>query len=218
MKIGITGGSGFIGTELIKILKKQGHEIVILDMTPSSAFPEDYIEVDIQDFSALKTALTGCEAIYHLAAEHRDNVFPVQKYYDVNVEGGKNVIKAAEELDIQTIIFTSTVAVYGLDAGNSKETDTPDPFNDYGRSKLQSEKTFEDWADQDPQHKLVILRLVATFGIGNRGNIYNLINQIASGRFIMIGGGQNRKSIAYVKNVAAFLAHWLNTGTGPTSL
>ena len=214
MKIAITGGSGFIGTQLCTLLKAQGHEIVIIDIAPSATFPNERIECDVRDAKGLEKALVGCEAIYHLAAEHADDVQPISLYYDVNVEGGKRVCEAAEKLGIKTIIFTSTVAVYGLDKGASKETDTPDPFNDYGISKLQSEQSFQDWAAGDKSRSLVILRLVATFGVGNRGNIYNLLNTIASGKFVMIGNGQNHKSIAYVGNVAAFLTHVLSIKGG----
>jgi len=209
MNIAITGGSGFIGTQLAIQLKAAGHSVRIIDLNRSSTFPDDTHIVDVRDLPALEKALQDIEVIYHLAAEHRDDVSPIQKYYDVNVEGGKNVIAAAKRHGIQTIVFTSTVAVYGLDAGESQETDTPAPFNDYGHSKYQSEQSFQSWAGEDPTRTLVILRLVATFGRGNRGNIYTLINQIASGKFLMIGNGKNQKSIAYVQNVAAFLVHVL---------
>ena len=218
MKIAITGGAGFIGTELAKILKTDGHELVLIDVAPSKEFPDETRIADITDQEALQGALEGVEAIYHLAAEHRDDVLPLQKYYDVNVGGGKNVIAAAKAHDIERIIFTSTVAVYPLvpaDAQNgSSEAHPPAPFNDYGHSKLQSEATFEAWANEDKAWSLTTLRLVATFGPGNRGNIFTLINQIASGKFVMIGNGRNRKSIAYVGNVAAFLAHCLGRGPG----
>lgn len=214
MRIGITGGSGFIGTQLCHILHKLGHELVIIDIAPSNAFPNARKNINVCDLPSLTKALKGCEVIFHLAAEHRDDVQPIEKYYDVNVEGGKNVALAARANGINRIIFTSTVAVYGLDKDASKETDIPDPFNDYGRSKLYSEKTFQEWANGDPARCLIVLRLVATFGVGNRGNIYNLLNTIAKGKFAMIGSGKNRKSIAYVGNVAAFLAHTLTLDDG----
>jgi len=218
MKIAITGGAGFIGTALARLLKNDGHELVLIDLVPSKAFPENSVICDITNQKDLIGAMTGVEAIYHLAAEHRDDVSPISRYYDINVEGGKNVIAAAEANNINMIIFSSSVAVYPLvpaDPENgSSETHKPAPFNDYGQSKLDSEKTFEAWTASDKNRKLVIIRLVATFGPGNRGNIFTLINQIAQGKFMMIGRGENCKSIAYVGNVAAFLQHALTLQAG----
>lgn len=218
MKIAITGGAGFIGTQLAGLLKDDGHDLVLIDLVQSERFPEHSVICDITDKDALIEAMVGVETIYHLAAEHRDDVSPISKYYDVNVEGGKSVIEAAKAHSINTIIFSSSVAVYPLVPADlktgSNETHVPAPFNDYGQSKLDSEKTFQDWADEDAKRKLVIMRLVATFGPGNRGNIFTLINQIARGQFMMIGCGKNCKSIAYVGNVAAFLKHTLTLKAG----
>ena len=207
MKITVTGGSGFIGSVLLDELANAGHETAIADIRHSHP-------VDVTDVEGLTAALAGQEAVYHLAAEHRDDVKPIQKYYDVNVGGAEILVRAAEANGIKKIIFTSTVAVYGLNVGQSCESDKPLPFNDYGRSKLQAEEILRRWADADPSRALTIVRPVATFGSGNRGNIYTLMDQIHKNRFIMIGNGKNLKSIAYVGNVAAFLAANLNNAPG----
>ena len=218
MKIAITGGAGFIGSVLAKRLKDDGHELVLIDLKKSEIFPDDSVIADIRDKEALTKALKGTGAIYHLAAEHRDDVSPLSLYTDVNVTGGQNVIDAAKAHNINRIIFTSSVAVYPLVPADPKkgssEDHPPAPFNLYGQSKWDSEKTFEAWAKEDSARSLTMIRLVATFGPGNRGNIFTLMNQIASGRFIMIGDGHNRKSIAYVGNVAAFLHHALGLKAG----
>ncbi|NQV69345.1 MAG: NAD-dependent epimerase/dehydratase family protein [Pseudohongiella sp.] len=214
MKIAIIGGAGFIGTHLTYLLKHAGHEVRLLDVLKSEDFPVETLIVNVEDRAALIENLKQCDVIYNLAAEHRDDVSPVERYYAVNVRGAENIVAAAEANGIKTIIFNSTVAVYGLDGGESCERDTPAPFNDYAKSKLEAEGIFNRWVASNAQNSLVTLRLVATFGPRNRGNIYTLMKQIASGKFIMIGAGKNHKSVAYVKNVAAFLQHCLSFGAG----
>ncbi len=215
MKIAVTGGAGFIGTVLMRLLLEQGHDCFWLDIRRSKTYPDLGEIVDVTDEEALTKALAGVDVVYHLAAEHRDDVSPIQKYYDVNVGGAKNLVKAAKANNVNTIIFTSTVAVYGLDAGYSKEDSTPAPFNDYGKSKLESEEIFHDWVVEDSsRRRLITLRLVATFGPENRGNVYTLMDQIARGRFIMVGSGENCKSVAYVGNVGAFLVYCLDFENG----
>lgn len=198
MKIAITGGAGFIGQRLIALLEKAGHDCVVIDL--KGATP-----VDLLDLPSLTNATVGCDAIYHLAAEHRDDVFPRSRYYDVNVKGSENVTKAADANNISRVIFTSSFAVYGLDAKTPDELTKPAPFNDYGQSKLEGEIALQDWAAKNPDKSLTIVRPVVVFGEKNRGNVHTLVHQVSTNRFVMIGDGQNHKSIAYVGNVAAFL-------------
>lgn len=74
-----------------------------------------------------------------LAAEHKDNVTPASLYYTVNVEGTRNTLQAMESNGVARLVFTSSVAVYGLNKDNPSELHPADPFNDYGRSKWQAE-------------------------------------------------------------------------------
>ncbi len=198
MKIAITGGSGFIATRLIQELRADGHDIEIIDIAHAKP-------IDIMDQENLDKALAGCDAVYHLAAEHRDDVFPRQKYYDVNGQGTQNVLNAATKNNIKKVIFTSTVAVYPLNSKYADENTAAEPFNDYGKSKLEAEKHIKAWAAQSSNNCATIIRPVVVFGENNRGNVYNLIHQITNGKFVMIGSGQNKKSMAYVGNIAVFL-------------
>lgn len=207
MKIAITGGNGFIGSRLTELLIEEGHQIVSIDTSGPTP-------VDILDRAALTNAVKGCDAIYHLAAAHRDDIFPRSVYYDVNAGGTKNVIDAANDAGITRIIFTSTFAVYGLNTGMPDEDSELQPFNDYGKSKLEAEQHLKLWAKGDPSRTLTIVRPVVVFGEGNRGNVHTYISQIVAGKFVMIGKGTNKKSMAYVGNVAAFLKHCLKEKPG----
>lgn len=201
----VIGGSGFIGSNLINILYRE-HKVINIDKKNSSGFPEITRLADIRDLDSLRSAITKSDTVILLAAEHADNVSPISLYYDVNVEGTKNVISLCEETGVSTIIFTSTVAVYGLNKPVSTESSQTEPFNDYGRSKLQAEKLLEDWYSRDKSNRnLIVIRPTVVFGPGNRGNVYNLLKQIISGRFIMIGDGRNLKSMCYVDNIAQFI-------------
>lgn len=116
---------------------------------------------------------------------------------------------------INKIIFTSSVAIYGFAPANTGEDGKPDYFNDYGRTKYLAEQVYKKWQAEDPENRtLVIVRPTVIFGEGNRGNVYNLFTQIAAKRFLMFGKGKNRKSMAYVENVAAFLEYSLNFKPG----
>ena len=107
------------------------------------------------------------------------------------------------------------MAIYGFAPANTGENGEPNYFNEYGRTKYLAEQIYRDWQQEDPLNRtLVIVRPTVVFGPGNRGNVYNLLKQIASKRFVMIGAGNNIKSMAYVENVAEFLRHALSFTSG----
>lgn len=197
----VIGGAGFIGRRLVEALG----QALVLDRSAELG-GANALRVDVRDRDGIVRALNGMETVYLLAAEHADNVEPATLYHDVNVGGVENVIAGARTHRIQRIIFTSSVAIYGLNAPGASESAPPDPFNDYGRSKWEAERRLVDWAKEDPSRELLIVRPSVVFGEGNRGNVYNLLRQVASGRFVRVGRGNNRKSMAYVENLAAFLA------------
>jgi nucleoside-diphosphate-sugar epimerase len=212
MNICVIGGSGFIGGYLISILKNQ-HNLLIIDKVECEKHPDvTYKQCDIRDFEKLsKTIPAETDFIIHLAAEHRDDVSPTTLYYDVNVEGTHNVLKVMTEKHIDNILFTSSVSVYGLNKNRPDEYSPTAPFNHYGKSKLEAEGILKRWYENDQNGKsLIIVRPTVVFGPGNRGNVYNLLRQISSGRFMMVGKGNNRKSMAYVENVAGFISHCVN--------
>jgi nucleoside-diphosphate-sugar epimerase len=214
MKILVTGGSGFIGTNLVLDLLRSGHTVSIYDKVKSDKYPDLCVIADVRDRERLTEALRGTDAIYHLAAEHRDDVRPVSLYYDVNVGGAENLVYAAKKNRINRMIFTSTVALYGLNAGTPDEESPKKPFNDYSESKHQAEAVFNEWVKGDDSRSLVIVRPVVIFGERNRGNVYELLSQIASGKFIMVGTGKNKKSMGYVLNLSHFLIKVLELGPG----
>ena len=214
--INIVGGSGFIGTRLCRrLVKSEISDFSIIDKAPSKAFPDKVKSADVRSVEALRESVSHGAVIVHLAAEHRDDVQPLSLYDEVNVGGARNICIVAREKGVKTIVFTSTVAVYGFAPIGTDESGKIAPFNDYGRTKYEAELIFKAWQSEDPLVRtLVIIRPTVVFGEQNRGNVYNLLRQIASGKFVMVGDGLNRKSMAYVENVVAFIQHALTFKPG----
>lgn len=206
MRIAIIGGSGFVGSRLISLLQAiPDSKLLNIDKRPSKLWPDITEIANVLDVRKLTELLAGIEVVVLLAAEHRDDVTPTSIYYKVNVEGMHNTLYAMKSNGISRLIFTSSVAVYGLNKSNPTELHPTDPFNDYGRSKWQAECVLQQWYTTHQDWNINILRPAVIFGEGNRGNVYNLLRQITSGRFLMVGTGENRKSMAYVGNVVSFI-------------
>lgn len=198
--VGIIGGSGFIGRALALRLRRHC-AVRAIDVAGGA----DVVAANVCDKAQLTAALQGCTEIVHLAAAHRDDI-ETSEYFDVNVGGTRNVCAAATALGIARIVFASSAAVFGLQPGAPDETTPQIPAGPYGESKKQAEEILRQWQREDTaQRELVVVRPSAVFGVGNRANIHRLMAQAARDRFIMIGKGTNRKSMAYVENVAAFL-------------
>ena len=235
MTITIIGGSGFVGTRLAKRLLEAGYTVKIAGKRRSVTYPELWTRIDIrnspdernefpasltdeamapgadeiakksQPMHTLLEALQGSDTVINLAAEHRDDVTPKSLYDDVNVHGSAHVLEACTKLKIHKVIFTSSVAVYGFAPVGTDESGKIAYFNDYGRTKYAAEQEYKKWLEGNKNNDVTIIRPTVIFGEQNRGNVYNLLRQIASGHFPMVGNGKNRKSMNYVENVAAFL-------------
>jgi nucleoside-diphosphate-sugar epimerase len=195
-------------------LSQSKRSFEIVDKEPSGFFPEKVLNGDVRRPLSLNF-FSEPSVFINLAAEHRDDVWPLSLYDEVNVGGANNICNLARAKGVNKIIFTSSVAVYGFAPLGTNESGVISPFNDYGRTKWEAEQIYKEWQSEDPQNRtLVIIRPTVVFGERNRGNVFNLLRQIASGKFVMVGDGLNRKSIAYVDNVSAFLEYSLGFKPG----
>lgn len=207
MKITFIGGSGFVGTRLIELLKEDSTnyaKIRNIDLLQSHFHPEVTEIGDVRDQACMNEKLQDTDCVVLLAAQHRDDVHPTSLYYETNVGGMEKTLKAMEKNGVKRIVFYSSVAVYGLNKKNPNEEHPADPFNHYGKSKWQAEVVLQEWYKTHPDWNINIIRPTVIFGERNRGNVYNLLKQIASGKFLMVGNGNNKKSMAYVGNIVAF--------------
>lgn len=208
-KITVIGGSGFVGTNLCQQLSLKQQDFEIIDLKASNQFPDKCKIADVRDADSLRANITG-DTVVNLAAVHRDDVRDISEYQRTNVDGAENVALVCSEKGIKKIVFTSSVAVYGFAKPGTDEAGEIDPFNEYGRTKFDAEEKLRAWYEVG-NNSLIIVRPTVIFGEGNRGNVFNLLNQIASGKFLMVGRGENKKSMAYIGNIVAFLEACIST-------
>lgn len=166
MKIVVTGGAGYIGSQTVFDLTDAGHEVAVIDRKqphPMVRLPVSvrFHQADLLDAGALKQILTDeqPEAIVHFAAliEAGESVNEPAKYLENNVGGTANLLQAMNELEIPTLIFSSTAAVYGQGGERLLAEGLPlNPINPYGESKKQAEALIESACQQ---HGLKATRL-----------------------------------------------------------
>lgn len=198
----LTGGSGFIGSHFHRTALQE-HFINIDLNAPTFENKAVFIKGDIRIKSDLSRAVHSrkIKTIISLAAKHHDFGIGHDEYFDTNEGGTKVICEVASENNINEIIFFSSVAVYGISDRISTEESNPAPDSAYGLSKLTGEKVLKEWAAEDANRKVLIIRPTLVFGPNNMANMRNLIKQIDSGLYFHLGKANNVKSIAYVENV-----------------
>lgn len=210
-KLLLTGGSGFIGRHLSAALAARGHAVVNLDLaTPWRGAPfERSLVGDVRDPARVREAMRGCDGVFHLAAAHHDFGIDRATFFDVNEAGTATVCRVMDEIGVQRICFYSTVAVYGDGDAERDESSPTLGTTPYGESKLAGERVLERWASQGADRSALTIRPSVVFGPFHFANMYTLVRQVHSGRFLTVGNGRNFKSLAYVPNlVDATLFLW----------
>jgi nucleoside-diphosphate-sugar epimerase len=113
MKAFVTGGGGFLGLAIVKQLLDEGHEVVSFSRKEHASVEGQgaiHVQGDLLDFDALKTAMQDCNAVFHVAA--KTGVWGSYKsFYQTNVTGTENVIKACKELGVRYLVYTSSASV-----------------------------------------------------------------------------------------------------------
>ncbi len=216
MKVLVTGGSGFIGSFLVKELLRAGEEVIIFDKKKPRFRGAEFIKGDIRD----KIDLPRVNTIYHLAAQISvpfAEAYP-EENYSINVEGTKHVLTYALKTKIKNFVFFSSAAVYGLQDNPIKENAIKKPINNYGLSKLKAE---EECLKYKKYFSLSILRPFNVYGIGCGGVIKKFIEAAKNNKKVFIeGDGKQTRDFIHVNDVvgaALFLSDKpgvYNIGTG----
>ncbi|HZA28431.1 MAG TPA: NAD-dependent epimerase/dehydratase family protein, partial [Gammaproteobacteria bacterium] len=208
MKIGITGGTGFIGSRLAIKSLEQGHSVELLGQVNNAAELENQEMLKDRGINVTLGSVTereqlfglvqGCDIVFHLAAAQHEANVPDQHFWDVNVEGTRNVLEVSVEAKIKRFVHGSTIGVYGSAlAGEIDEASSISPDNIYGVTKYEGERLALSFADKIP---ISIVRISETYGPGDR-RLLKLFKAIKKNVFFMIGKGDNKHQLIYVDDL-----------------
>ena len=145
----VTGGAGFIGSNLVDALLEQGHEVVCVDN--ESASNEEFfwnkkainIKADVTDYKWMKNAMSGVDYVFHLAAESRLQPAiknPIEAVVK-NCVGTTTVLQCAREAGVKKFMYSSTSSGYGMNSYPNVETQPDDCLNPYSASKVAAESS-----------------------------------------------------------------------------
>lgn len=176
MKSLVTGATGFLGSAVMRCLLTAGHEIRVLVRPGSNRknlenFPVEITEGDLLDHGSLKRAVSGCDNLFHVAADYRLWVPDPQTMHEINVNGTQALIIAAAEAGLKRIVYTSSVATLGLNP-DGLPADEETPANPatingyYKRSKYQAEQIVKKLTD-DHRLPLTIVNPSTPIGPGD---------------------------------------------------
>lgn len=194
----VFGGAGFIGSRLLALLAERGtNRLVSVDIKAPSR-PVEGVDYRTGDLRARVELQEHFDVIYNLAAVHTTPGHEPHEYYEANVGGAINVTEFARDNDIGTIVFTSSISVYGPGEELKDESTPPAPTSDYGKSKLLAEHIHRTWLAEKAGRRLVIARPAVVFGHGEGGNFERMLNLIRSRRFVYPGRTDTIKSCGYV--------------------
>ncbi|RLI78724.1 oxidoreductase [Archaeoglobales archaeon] len=223
----ITGGNGYIGTEIAKILLKKREDFRIMDNLSGSNPLNllylnriDFFWGDVRNDEDLRLAFKDVEIVIHLAAKLPttpgllDKVEEVAKIEEINYSGTLNVLEEARRKDT-TLIFASTCNVYGIGENISEES-KPNPLNPYAESKLEAEKACIDYVEKYGMD-IKILRLASVYGFspGVRFNLvvnYFVLRGLLGYKLAVFGNGDNWRPFIHVHDAATAFLHLIDNG------
>jgi ADP-L-glycero-D-manno-heptose 6-epimerase len=214
MRYLVTGGAGFVGSNLAHELEKLGHSVVVLDNFSTghwenlSGFSGDVIAADVAEPAQWQDKIGDVDAIFHEAAITDTTVMDQNLMMRVNVEAFRALIAWAAARKVSSLVYASSAAVYGGNAVPMREADEPKPLNIYGFSKRVMESVASEASARHKGLRLVGLRYFNVYGARENfkgaaaSMILQLARQMQAGKRPRIfEHGQQYRDFVYVKDV-----------------
>lgn len=225
MKILVTGGTGFTGKALVNRLLNDGHQVVALDYKEGLKTEElraagaEVVIGTVTDKEIVEKCMPGVDVVQHLAAAFRELNVPDTYYYDVNVNGTRNILDAAQRHGVKKVVYCSTCGVHGnIDNPPGGEDAPIQPADYYQRTKYEAEPFVKEASKNGLD--AVIVRPAAIYGPGDPERFFMIFKRVANGRFPMFGNGRTLYHPLYIDNLvdALVLAMAPGKGTGEAYL
>ena len=214
MRYVVTGGAGFVGSYLVKLLVNNGHNVTVIDNLHKGKkenlepiFSDiQFEQIDIRDFESLEKILKNSDGVFHQAALTvvQDSFDNPEEYYDVNVQGTENIFQLAKKYNFK-VVYASSSSVYGhQDIMPIKENSERKPINPYGKTKLDDEYLFEKYSELGT--KIIGLRYFNIFGKGQTleyaGVITKFLDRINQKQSpVIFGDGTQIRDFIFVEDI-----------------
>ncbi len=199
----VTGGSGYFGSVLVRLLRERGHRVRVLDLHDADDRPSDVelVQGDIRHPGTVRAACDGVDLVFHNVAQ-----VPLARDRDllrsVNVEGTRLLLACCRDAKVAKVVHTSSSAVFGVPASNPVGPDTPPaPREAYGAAKLAAEVACHEAVGQGLDVSIVRPRTI--LGHGRLGIFGILFDWIADGADpFVLGRGDNRYQFVHADDLA----------------
>jgi len=215
MKFVVTGGAGFVGNNLVKLLVKNGHQVTVIDNLHKGKKENldkvidkiEFLNLDIQDYDSMEKNMQDVDGVFHQAALTvvQDSFRIPEEYHNVNVKGTENIFKIAQKNNFK-VVYASSSSVYGHQENVPiLENYEKKPINPYGQTKLDDEELAKKYGKQGV--KIIGLRYFNIFGKGQTleyaGVITKFLDRIKERKApIIFGSGSQIRDFIHVEDVA----------------